>query len=234
MQIRENLNTSELTKSPYSLQTEFSRCTKIYQSQYFLLDLLDIWWRSFAWTQASKVLIRSLWVTMAIDLNLLWKSKAGRGKSKTGRRNLLLLQSLQATIPHLRQWCRLDRVSRGESREQRGVYLLTRVNWTFLQCMQVFASLSGTHTAAWLSAGFFPDFRMSSSIHCEDLKMKETVYWTEEMSTLLMWAIHSCFSVAVAAYTANDFPRVQISQPFLNGPSSSRDCSFTSWRGQTW
>ena len=34
MQIRENLNTSELTKSPYSLQTEFSRCTKIYQSQY--------------------------------------------------------------------------------------------------------------------------------------------------------------------------------------------------------
>lgn len=49
------------------------------------------------------------------------------------------------------------------------------------------------------------------------------------MSTLLMWAIHSCFSVAVAAYTANDFPRVQISQPFLNWPSSSRDCSFTSW-----
>ena len=45
--------------------------------------------------------------------------------------------------------------------------------------------------------------------------------------TLLICAIHSCFSVAVAAYTANDLPRVQISQPFLNWPSSSMDFSFT-------
>ena len=77
---------------------------------------------------------------------------------------------------------------------------------------------------------------------------------------LLMCAIHSCFSVAVAANTAKDFPLkvervkvdeveeveevkeveeveeqcghlVQMSQPFLNCPSSSRDLSLTSSRG---
>ena len=97
----------------------------------------------------------------------------------SGRRNLLLVQSLQATIPHFRQWWRLHResVSKYLERDWAGqTHLLTKENWTFLQCMQVLASLSGTHTAAWLSAGFFPDFRMSSSIHCEDLKMKTKLF----------------------------------------------------------
>lgn len=31
---------------------------------------------------------------------------------------------------------------------------------------------------------------------------------------LFIWAIHSCFSVPVAAYTANDLVGVRISQPF--------------------
>lgn len=33
---------------------------------------------------------------------------------------------------------------------------------------------------------------------------------------LLICAIHSCFSVEVAAYTANDFEAVRISQPLRN------------------
>jgi hypothetical protein len=33
---------------------------------------------------------------------------------------------------------------------------------------------------------------------------------------LLMCAIHSCFSVDVAAYTANDLDAVRISHPFRN------------------
>ena len=91
----------------------------------------------------------------------------------SGRRNLLLVQSLQATIPHFRQWCRLHRYAPSHPRGWTGKsHLLTKENWTFLQCMQVLASLSGTQTAAWLSAGFLPDFRMSSSIHCKDVNIK--------------------------------------------------------------
>lgn len=33
------------------------------------------------------------------------------------------------------------------------------VNWVRLQCMQMFASLSGTQTAAWCSTGFLPPTR---------------------------------------------------------------------------
>ena len=58
-------------------------------------------------------------------------------------------QVLQQTTPHFLQWCRL----------------FTRVNCTFLQCMQVLVSLSGTHTAAWESDAFFPDFFSKSSLH---------------------------------------------------------------------
>jgi len=64
--------------------------------------------------------------------------------------------------------------------------------------MQTLASESGTHTAAWTSTAFLPLFLNKSSIH------------------LLMCAIHSCFSVEVAAYTANDLDAVRINQPFLN------------------
>eukprot|EP00091_Calanus_sinicus_P012606 TRINITY_DN28279_c0_g1_i1.p1 TRINITY_DN28279_c0_g1~~TRINITY_DN28279_c0_g1_i1.p1 ORF type:complete len:172 (-),score=21.01 TRINITY_DN28279_c0_g1_i1:69-584(-) len=63
--------------------------------------------------------------------------------------------------------------------------------------MQVLASLSGTHTAACESDAFFPDFFSKSSMH------------------LLIWAIHSCFSVAVAAYTAKDFPLGTDQPPIL-------------------
>jgi len=41
---------------------------------------------------------------------------------------------------------------------------------------------------------------------------------------LLMCAIHSCFSVDVAAYTANDLDAVRISHPFRN--SENMDISF--------
>ena len=92
--------------------------------------------------------------------------------------------------------------------------LCTRLNCVFLQTMQCAASASGTHTAAWSEAGFFPPLAMSSLTH------------------LSMCAIHSCFSVAVAAYTAKDLPRVQISQPLRNWPSSSSDWSFTCKRNQ--
>ena len=56
-----------------------------------------------------------------------------------------------------------------------------------------------------------------------------TALYTKD--TLSMCAIHSCFSVAVAAYTANDFPFVHINHPFLYWASSSRDCNFTSSNG---
>jgi len=114
-----------------------------------------------------------------------------------GRRNLFELQALQQTTPHFLQWWRR----------------FTNVNWTFLQCMHVPASLSGTHTAACSSTAFFPDLRNRSSMH------------------LLMCAIHSCFSVAVAANTAKDLPLVHRSHPFLNWPSSSNDFNLTSSRG---
>ena len=48
-----------------------------------------------------------------------------------------------------------------------------------------------------------------------------------------MVSIHSYFSVAVFAYTANDFPLVHINQPFLKVPSSSRGSNLTSSRGMT-
>ena len=63
------------------------------------------------------------------------------------------------------------------------------------------------------------------------------IFWTDRLTalytknTLSMCAIHSCFSVAVAAYTANDFPFVHINHPFLYWASSSRDCNFTSSNG---
>lgn len=60
------------------------------------------------------------------------------------------------------------------------------VNCVFLQCMHTFASLSGTQTAAWFATGFLPLFRSRSSIH------------------LLICAIHSCFSVAVAIRREQD------------------------------
>lgn len=75
---------------------------------------------------------------------------------------------------------------------------LRTVNCVFLQCMQTFASESGTHTAAWTSTAFLPLFLNKSSMH------------------LFICAIHSCFSVDVAAYTANDLEAVRINQPFLN------------------
>ena len=76
--------------------------------------------------------------------------------------HLLELQALQHTTPHFLQWWRR----------------FTNVNWTwkdfrfrrkkegmtktFLQCMHVPASLSGTHTAACSSTAFFPDLRNRS------------------------------------------------------------------------
>ena len=85
MQIRENLNTSELTKSPYSLQTEFSRCTKITNRNIFFWTF----W-TFAKgllpapTQASKVLIKSLWVTMAIEPSVEIQSREEKKIQKQG------------------------------------------------------------------------------------------------------------------------------------------------------
>jgi hypothetical protein len=38
---------------------------------------------------------------------------------------------------------------------------------------------------------------------------------------LLMWAIHSCFSVDVAAYTAKDLDAVRISHPFRNSENTN-------------
>ena len=82
--------------------------------------------------------------------------------------HLFELQALQQTTPHFLQWWRR----------------FTNVNWTwkvtfyvrgekyklkltFLQCMHVPASLSGTHTAACSSTAFFPDLRNRSYRICQ-------------------------------------------------------------------
>uniref|UniRef100_A0A1A9ULN5 Uncharacterized protein n=1 Tax=Glossina austeni TaxID=7395 RepID=A0A1A9ULN5_GLOAU len=75
------------------------------------------------------------------------------------------------------------------------------------------ASASGTQTAAWFSTGFLPDLRNKSSTH------------------LWIWAIHSCFSVAVAAYTTNDLVVVRISQPLRYWLQSSIFSNETSSKG---
>jgi hypothetical protein len=81
---------------------------------------------------------------------------------------------------------------------------LINVNCDFLQRMQTEASPSGTQTAACSSTAFLPLFLSKSSMH------------------LFMWAIHSCFSVAVAAYTAKDLEAVRMNQPFRNSESETR------------
>lgn len=94
--------------------------------------------------------------------------------------------------------------------------------------MQTFASLSGTHTAAWCSTGFLPPaMKKSQSTHYNQSKLELNIYQkSNEKSAnrllflnrssmhLFMWAIHSCFSVLVAAYTANDLVAVLMSHPF--------------------
>lgn len=95
-------------------------------------------------------------------------------------------------------------------------YLQTEIHATFLSNFffyYYFLHLPGTQTAACVLFGFFPLFRNKSSTH------------------LLMWAIHSCFSEFVAAYTAKLFVAVRITHPFLYCALSSSACNWTSSNG---
>lgn len=94
------------------------------------------------------------------------------------------------------------------------------VNWVRLQCMQTFASLSGTHTAAWCSTGFLPPakentFEIRTVTDCFFyITLRCILFLSKSSMHLFICAIHSCFSVLVAAYTANDLVAVRISHPF--------------------
>ncbi|KAG7272006.1 LOW QUALITY PROTEIN: hypothetical protein CRUP_012026 [Coryphaenoides rupestris] len=90
---------------------------------------------------------------------------------------------------------------------------LTGVNLTLRQRMHTVASESGTQTAAWSPDGALPLLLSRSPTH------------------LAMWLIHSDFSVAVAAYTANDLVGVLSSQPLRRSPSSGTVSMVTLSRG---
>lgn len=76
----------------------------------------------------------------------------------------------------------------------------------------MFAWLSGTQTAACWSTRFLPP----ENLFIANVMMKPTnalLLRNKSSMHLLICAIHSCFSVLVAAYTANDFAVVRINQP---------------------
>ena len=102
--------------------------------------------------------------------------------------------------------------------------LFKTVNWFFLQCMHTAASASGTQTAACSDTAFLPPRlknpslisltkKMSTSTHDQ---LRNLLFLSRSSIHLLICAIHSCFSVEVAAYTANDLEAVRISQPLRN------------------
>lgn len=101
------------------------------------------------------------------------------------------------------------------------------LNIVFLQCMQTEASASGIQTAACSVDALLPPSMMNEQTivrtglkrhvlckqHHNTEKINILLFFNKSWMHLFKWAIHSDFSVAVAAYAANDFWDVLMSQP---------------------